>query len=95
MVLLIKGRASDGGGEQKASGPEESVSVAKDAAVTSTRVPYKNGYWDFYFGSRPDSRALPYMSENEKGMILGLAGSNGVPIIELDNFQQYASVLKI
>jgi hypothetical protein len=29
------------------------------------------------------------MSEEDKLDLLGIAGSNGVPVVELDNFQRY------
>ena len=58
------------------------------------RIGYNNGFGDFFFGKpdRHDKRVMKialHMFEEEKNDRLGITGSNGVPVVELDNFQRY------
>ncbi|KAE9364035.1 hypothetical protein N431DRAFT_448574 [Stipitochalara longipes BDJ] len=60
-------------------------------APTSARVPYNNGFGDFYFGSLTKyqkPKITEDMSKEEKLDRMGITGSNGIPVVELDNFQR-------
>jgi hypothetical protein len=72
---------------------QEDTETIINTVPTSDRIPYKNGYGDFFFGRISSWEKKPIMddmSEEEKQELMGIAGSNGVPIVELDGFQRYA-----
>jgi hypothetical protein len=60
---------------------------------TSNRIPYNNGYGDFFFGSYlyswENNQISVDTSEEEKQELIVITGSNGVPVVELDGFQRY------
>lgn len=72
---------------------EEEIEAVVKTTPTLNRIPYDNGYGDFFFGHINRWERKPIredMSEEEKQDIMGIAGSNGVPVVELNNFQRYA-----
>jgi hypothetical protein len=85
------GAQSDPSVEEKRS-EEEGLETIVNARPTSNRVPYKNGYGDFFFGRLPwcERKTITKdMSEEEERDLMGITGSNGVPVVELGNFQRY------
>lgn len=61
----------------------------------STRIPYNNGYGDFFFGRQRLVEKRKYkitddMSEEEKLEMAGITSSNGVPVVELNGFERCA-----
>jgi len=67
-----------------------------DTADTTAVGSYKDGFGDFFFEpfekwSTPT--ITEDMSEEEKQDVMGITGSNAVPIVELDGFQRYAFIL--
>jgi hypothetical protein len=67
--------------------------VANNIEPTPVRIPYNNGYGDFFFGCLPKwkkPKITKDMSEGQKLDLIGITGSNGIPVVELGNFQRYA-----
>jgi hypothetical protein len=60
---------------------------------TPVRIPYNNGYGDCLFGCLTKWEKPKFtenMSEDEKLDLMGIAGSNGIPVVELNTFQRHA-----
>jgi hypothetical protein len=75
---------------------EEDIETIVNDIPPSDRISYNNGDGDFFFGRIPSWEKKPItedMSEEEKQELMGITGSNGVPIVELDGFQRYACSL--
>ena len=72
----------------------EDKNVVDSKEPTPIRICYNNGYGDFYFGRLKKwekENITEDMSEEDKLDLMGITGSNGVPVVELDNFQRYNS----
>jgi hypothetical protein len=70
--------------------------AVSNAEPTPVGISYNNGFGDFYFG-HPESWEKPtiteYMSEEEKLDLMGITGSYGIPVVELNNFKRYVYAL--
>lgn len=72
----------------------EGERIGSAGNAMTNRIPYHNGYGDLFFGSpggneRQQMEVTEDMSEEEKQDRMGITGSNGVPIAELDKFKRY------
>jgi len=81
------------GNPEKQHLPDDEVNNVGDTTETlPVRIPYNNGFGDFYFGCPSESdkpKITEDMSEELKLELMGITGSNAIPVVELDNFQRY------
>jgi hypothetical protein len=64
---------------------------AEQVVAVSSRLSYNNGYGDFCFGrliDRRDKTVDPKASKKNQKLLSSVTSSNGVPIVELDNFER-------
>jgi hypothetical protein len=82
--------AQDICGSEESGEDDNACDTVEPAPV---RIPYNNGFGDFFFEPLkkgwPETIITEDMSIEQKNELLGIEGSNGVPVIELDNFQRY------
>lgn len=93
---LVAAIAKDKSDPQHSDADKESAAggdstVGNDTETVSARIPYNNGFGDFFFlpfSGDCDRVVEENMPEEERNELLGITGSAGNPVPELDGFQR-------